>query len=111
MNGIDRERTHWFLRNILPHEPSLRAWLSRRPATGIDTDDIIQESYTILAELEHVDTIRFPRAYLFQVARSVITRHVRRARIVPIHAADELEWLEYPDDAATPEQVAIDRDE
>lgn len=111
MSGIDRERTRWFLRYVLPHEPALRGWLSRRGLPGIDADDVIQEAYTILAELETVDTIVYPRAYLFQVARSVITRHIRRARIVPIHAVEDLERLDHPDDAASPEQLAIDRDE
>ncbi|MBO9710298.1 MAG: RNA polymerase sigma factor [Caulobacter sp.] len=111
MIGADRQRTLWFLRNILPHESALRGWLSRSAPQGVDPDDIIQEAYTILAELETVETIRFPRAYLFQVARSVITRHVRRARIVSIHAVDDLDRLEHPDEAATPEQLAIDRDE
>ncbi|MDB5455787.1 MAG: polymerase subunit sigma-24 [Caulobacter sp.] len=108
MSSADRQRTRWFLRNILPHEPALRGWLSRSALSGIDPDDVIQEAYTILAELEAVDTILYPRAYLFQVARSVITRHVRRARIVPIHAVDDFEQL---DDAASPEQQVIDRDE
>jgi RNA polymerase sigma-70 factor (ECF subfamily) len=111
VNGSDRERARWLLRSVLPHEPALRGWLSRRPLPGLDADDIIQEAYTILAELETVDTIYYPRAYLFQVARSVITRHVRRTRIVPIHAVDDLERFDPPDDAASPEQHAIDRDE
>ena len=111
MSGVDRRRTQWFLRNILPHEPALRGWLSRSALPGIDPGDVIQEAYTILAELESVDAIRHPRAYLFQVARSVIMRHVRRARIVPIHTVDDLERLEHVDDAASPEQHAIDRDE
>ncbi len=111
MSGADRQRTRWFLRNILPHESALRGWLSRNTLQGIDVDDIIQEAYTILAELESVETIRYPRAYLFQVARSVIVRHVRRARIVPIHTVDDIERLEHADDVASPEQYAIDRDE
>lgn len=111
MSAADRERTRWFLRTILPHEPALRGWLSRAAPVGVDPDDVIQESYTILAELETVDAIRHPRAYLFQVARSVIMRHVRRARIVPIHTVDDLERLEQPENAASPEQYAIDRDE
>ncbi len=65
MSSIDRERTRWFLRNVLPHEPALRGWLTRNPVSGIDADDIIQESYSILAEMEAVDMIRYPRAYLF----------------------------------------------
>jgi RNA polymerase sigma factor (sigma-70 family) len=111
MSGADRQRTRWFLRNILPHEPALRGWLSRSTPQGVDPDDVVQEAYTILAELESVDGIRHPRAYLFQVARSVIMRHVRRARIVPIHTVEDLERLEHFDDAASPEQHTIDRDE
>lgn len=111
MSAADRERTRWFLRNVLPHEAALRGWLSRAAPPGVDPDDVIQESYTILAELEAVDAIRHPRAYLFQVARSVIMRHVRRARIVSIHTVDDLERLEQAEDAASPEQQAIDRDE
>jgi RNA polymerase sigma factor (sigma-70 family) len=111
MDSTDRERARWLLRNILPHEPALRGWLSRRTLPGLDADDIIQEAYSILAELESVEAIHFPRAYLFQVARSVITRHIRRTRIVPIHAVEDLDRIEMPDNAASPEQVAIDRDE
>jgi RNA polymerase sigma-70 factor (ECF subfamily) len=111
MSGADRARTQWFLRHILPHEPALRGWLSRNTLPGLDAGDVIQEAYTILAELESVDGIRSPRAYLFQVARSVIVRHVRRARIVPIHTVDDLDRFDHPDDAVSPEQQAIDRDE
>ena len=111
MRALDRERTRWFLRNILPHEPALRAWLTRRHPLGLEVEDIIQEAYAILADLESVDGIAYPRAYLFQVARSVITRHIRRARVVSIHAVEDVAQLEHADERPTPEQVAIDRDE
>lgn len=111
MRAIDRERTRWFLRNILPHEQALRNWLARRQPLGLDLDDIIQESYAILADLETVEDIRFPRAYLFQVARSVITRHVRRARVVSIRTMDDLADFDPADDYPSPERIAIDRDQ
>ena len=111
MHALDRERTRWFLRNILPHEPALRSWLMRRYPLGLEVDDIIQEAYAILADLERVDGIVYPRAYLFQVARSVITKHVRRARVISIHAVEDVAQLEHADDRPSPEQVAIDRDE
>lgn len=111
MHAIDRDRTRWFLRNILPHEQALRTWLTRRQPMGLDVDDIIQEAYAILANLETVEEIRFPRAYLFQVARSVITRHVRRARVVSIRTMDDLSELEHADDRPSPECIAIDRDQ
>lgn len=111
MRALDRERTRWFLRNILPHEPALRAWLTRRHPLGLEVEDIIQEAYAILADLESVEGIAYPRAYLFQVARSVITKYIRRARVVSIHAVDDVAQLEHADERPSPEQVAIDRDE
>jgi len=111
MSGFDQERTRWFLRNVLPHEPELRAWLSRLTIAGLEPDDVIQHAYTIFAEMERFDTISYPRAYLFQVARSLISRHIRRARIVPLRAIDDIERFDFPDDAPSPEQYAVDRDE
>jgi RNA polymerase sigma-70 factor (ECF subfamily) len=111
VDRIDKERTRWFAQCILPHEPALRRWLARHTIAGIETDDVIQETYSIFAQLEQVDTIRFPRAYLFQVARSVIARHVRRARIVSIQAVGDLERLQHADDTPGPEQCAIAQDE
>ena len=60
MRTLDRERTRWFLRNILPHEPSLRAWLTRRHPLGLEVEDIIQEAYAILADLDGLDGIVYP---------------------------------------------------
>jgi len=107
----DSGRTRWFVRHILPHEPALRAWLGRRHGAGFDVDDIIQESYALLAERTRLDDILNPRAYLFQVAQSLVIRNLRRARIVPIQAMEDFGHVEFADAAATPEESAIDRDE
>lgn len=112
MFRIDEERTRWFLSHILPHEPALRGWLGRRRSAAIiEVDDVIQETYTVLAARESVADIHYPRAYLFQIAHSVVVRHVRRARIVSIQAVDDLEGFDPADEAASPEQTIIDRDE
>lgn len=111
MYTFDEEKTRWFMASILPHEPALRSWLSRKRGAGIDVDDVIQEAYTVLAAREDVGDIRHPRAYLFQIAQSIIVRHIRRARVVSIQAADDLDGFDHPDDAASPEQRTIDRDE
>ncbi|MFC5345247.1 RNA polymerase sigma factor [Brevundimonas staleyi] len=89
----------------------MRAWLGRKRSSGIDVDDVVQEAYTVLAARDTVADIRHPRAYLFQVAHSIVVRHVRRARVVPIQAADDLEGFDPADDAASPEQVVMDRDD
>jgi RNA polymerase sigma-70 factor (ECF subfamily) len=111
MPAITPERSRWFARNILPHEHVLRGWLNRRLAPGLDADDVIQEAYTILVSKESVEDIQNPKAYLFQVAYSLLVRHVQRSRIVSIRAVADLERLDLAAEMASPEQVLIDRDE
>ncbi|WP_374390631.1 hypothetical protein [Brevundimonas sp.] len=55
MFTFDEAKTRWFMRSVLPHEPALRSWLSRKRSTGIDVDDVIQETYTVLAAREVID--------------------------------------------------------
>jgi RNA polymerase sigma factor (sigma-70 family) len=108
----DVARARWFMHHILPHEAALRGWLSRRRApAAFDIDDIVQESYAVLAERERLDDILNPRAYLFQVAHSLVVRNIRRARIVPILAVEDLGLPDPADEAATPEQSAIAHDD
>lgn len=111
MTLATHERAIWLARNALPHEPALRAWLSRRPLAGLEVDDIVQETYAILAALDSVDHILNSRTYMFEVAKSVVLRSLRRSRIVAFEALAEAEGMEPPSDEPSPETVAADRQE
>jgi len=63
-----------------------------------------------LLERERLDDITNPRAYLFQVAHSLMVRGIRRARIVPLLAIEEMAIADFADEAATPEEAAIGQD-
>jgi RNA polymerase sigma factor (sigma-70 family) len=76
-----RERTAWISRHILPHEPALRAWLRRRLNRELEIDDVVQETYAVLADLAAVDHIREPRAYAFQTALSVLLQQAQGANL------------------------------
>ncbi len=107
----DRSRTAWFAQHILPHEPGLRRWLARRcTSPGLDVEDLLQESYALLAARPRVDDIENPRAYLYQTAHSLVLRDIRRARIVPILAIEDLGPVEFAGDTASPERVAETRE-
>nr|WP_284732246.1 sigma-70 family RNA polymerase sigma factor [Sphingobium nicotianae] len=94
----------------MPHEPALRAQLHRwRVPDGLDADDIIQEAYAKLATLEDVEAIRNPKAYFYQIARSVILMHVRRARVVSIQAVEQIEQLAIASDEPGPDIQISDR--
>lgn len=107
---VSNDRALWLSRNILPHESALRAQLSRwRVPHDLDVDDIIQETYAKLATLQDVESIRYPKAYFFQAARSIILMHVRRSRVVSIQAVEQLDQLGIASDEPGPEVQTSDR--
>jgi RNA polymerase sigma-70 factor (ECF subfamily) len=77
----------------------------------LEVDDVIQETYTILAERESVEEILNPKAYTFQTAYSVIINHLRRSRIVSIRTAADVEDLGVMIDEPSLERQIADRDE
>jgi RNA polymerase sigma factor (sigma-70 family) len=111
MTELTDDRALWLARNVLPHEGVLRAWLSRGGAGGLDIDDVVQETYAALASRETVADIRNPSAYCFQIARSVVLMHVRRARVVTIRAVEDLDRLGAASDEPSPERQLSDREE
>lgn len=108
MIAISDERARWLAEHVLPCEPGLRAWLSRRRVISLDVDDIVQEAYALIAELPSVAHICNPRTYLYTVARSVVLQHVRRMRIVSIEAMAEVDQLGLYSEQPTPEDALSD---
>lgn len=106
MNAVTPERARWLASHVLPHEAGLRMRLARLVRAQVDVDDVVQETYAILAALDDTSQIRQPRAYLFSVARSVILQQVRRARIVSIEAVAEVERLDIEHDELSPDRHA-----
>lgn len=111
MRLVSDERAIWLARHILPAEPALRAWLARRPRMGLEIDDIVQDTYAILAGLEQVDHIRDPRIYAFQVAKTVILQALRRRQVVSFEVLAEADSLALPNGEPTPEDCLAARQE
>jgi len=88
MTSVTDDRGLWLGQYILPHEPALRSWLSRRRVGDLDVDDIIQETYARLITKPTVHDIRDPKSYFFQVARSVIATSLRGVKVVTILVSD-----------------------
>lgn len=105
MPAISHQRAHWLARYILPLEPQLRAWLVRAVPGGLQPDDVIQEAYAKLAVLPSVLDIQQPKAYLFQVARRVISEHIRRAHVIPIETMAELACMPAEQEGRSPERI------
>ena len=111
MSALSAGRALWLAEQVLPCEPALREWLRRRLPARHDVDDVIQETYAILAGLEDVSHVRQPRAYLYTVAQSVVLQQVRRAQVVSIEAVADIEQVAGGGEQAGPERIASSRQE
>ena len=98
-------------REILPHERDLRMWLQRRLVDAADVEDIVQECYCRLAQLDDVAHVTMPRAYLFTMARNLAQRQRTRARVVRIEALAETADAQWESDQPSPERFAAARQE
>jgi RNA polymerase sigma factor (sigma-70 family) len=72
----------WFLTEVQPHRPALRAWLLARFPTLPDVDDLVQESFARVLRARDTTAIRSTRALLFTTARNLALDAVRRQRVV-----------------------------
>ena len=102
-----RRMAAWVTEHVIPHERAVRVWLARH-ASHEDVDELIQESYSRLAALDSVDHIDRPDAYFFSIARNLLVRRLRRARIVPIEAIAEIDAFQ-DDIRPSPEREAGSR--
>lgn len=114
MNRSDIPRdsaVRWLAREILPHEADVRRWLNHSLATRGEADDVIQEAYCRLADVEAPERITSPRAYFFQTARSIVFEQMRRQRIVRFETMTEIDALNIEWDEPSPERIASGRKE
>jgi RNA polymerase sigma factor (sigma-70 family) len=74
-------------------------------------DDVIQECYAKLAELPSENQITYPKAYLYQVAKSLISEHIRHSAVIPIEALVEATQVSMLEEDFTPERIVSGRQE
>lgn len=98
-------RKRWIATHILPFETQARRWLTRhvRTLTSADTDDLIQEAYTRIWNVDF-DRIKTPVTYLFVTLRNLLIERSRHSRIVPMERMGEIDQLNIPTDELVPER-------
>jgi len=81
------EQARWFSEQVQPHEPALRAYLSKRFPALPDHDDLVQETYVRTLRAHQGGRVPCARAFLFTTARNAAIDLFRRRRG---HAHEEL---------------------
>ena len=91
------EQARWFVDEVLPHEPRLRAWLRARFSSLGDIDDVVQDSFTRLLHAQASGPIANPKAFLFVTARNLALnrlRHLGYERPAGLAETDSLSVLD-----------------
>ncbi|MNH83952.1 putative RNA polymerase sigma factor FecI [compost metagenome] len=99
----------WLALEILPHEAEARDWIRAAAIGPEEEDDLIQEVYCRLLEVEDVSRIGSPRAFLFQTVRAAIQDHLRQTPVVRIDISNLMDKLIAPEALNSPEMIAHDR--
>ena len=94
-------REQWFMEEILPHEPRLRAWLQKR-FPDLEEDDIVQESFRKVLNAHLSGPIVNPPAYLFVTARNLALNSIRHLRYEKPPNVKELDLELIVDDLKNP---------
>lgn len=101
---MDKALNTWFASEILVHEAALVRYLRRTWPNSQEIPDLRQEIYVRVYEAAKESRPTFPKSFLFTTARHLITDRVRRARVVSIEAAGDLEDLNVLVDNVSPER-------
>lgn len=84
------ETALWYLTEVQPHRPALRAWLLARFPSLPDVDDLVQESLTRMVGARQRGVIHSVRALLFTTARNLAYDVVRRQNVLSFEPITEV---------------------
>ncbi len=101
----------WFVREILPLESFLMAYLRRNWKNESELADLRQEIYIRVFDASRERIPDDAKRYLTVTARNFLIDLIKHKQIVPIETVADLDALEIPADTAGPDRVAAARDE
>lgn len=90
--------------------PEMRGWLMQHVRDPDAADDVLQEMWLRLASLNSAEHIGNVRAYLYQVARSVLADRARRDKVRKVQYHKELDEADHPVDELDPERIVTGRE-
>ncbi len=96
---------------MLPHEAALRAWLHAQFPVLTDIDDLVQETYVRILQVQDRAAIRTPKAFLFATARNLALDHTRRRKVVMFETINGSPETSLCDDRCSAADTAAHRQE
>lgn len=87
------EQTRWFVEELQPNEPALRAYLQRKYPTLGDVDDFVQDSFLKALLAHKAGRLTSARGFLFHVARNAVVSFFRRQKFISPVPLNDLSLL------------------
>lgn len=101
----------WFVREVLPLEAALAQYFRHNWRDAAGVADFLQDVYLRAYEAAAKGIPGSTRSFVFTIAHNLLVDRVRRAKVIPLEAVENLESLSVPADAPGPEAHAVARDE
>jgi|SRR6185312_10518311 len=101
----------WFVREVLPLEAVLTAFLQHNWRNAAEIADLRQDVYERVCEAAYRQIPDNAKQFVFRIARNLLINRVRREQVVPIEAVADLDLLDVAIETPGPDRTAIARDE
>lgn len=105
------ERDAWFVREVLPLEAALTRYFRHNWRETVGIADFLQDVYLRVYEAAAQDFPKSTRAFVFATAHNLLVDRIRREKVIPLEAVENLEALNIPTESPGPEAQAVARDE
>lgn len=106
---MNQDIINWLTAHLLPFEAEFRMRLRRVCTSAADVDDVIQEVYCKVMQMDDITHVKDPRGYFVQIAKNLITDRLRRDAVVNIDVMANLGELDIQDDMPGPERIVFGR--
>jgi RNA polymerase sigma factor (sigma-70 family) len=101
----------WFIREVLPLEPTLMHFLHQNWRNRHDIEDMRQDIYARILEAATIEIPEKAKPFVLTTARNYLINRVLRERIVPIDTVADLDALGVATETPGPDRSVIARDE
>lgn len=101
----------WFVREVLPLEAVLRGYLRNNRQNSADIADLLQDIYMRVYETARKDLPVSTKSLVFTTAHNLLVDRMRRAKVVPLSAVENIEALGVAAETPGPDETAIAREE
>lgn len=107
--SVKSNRPNSILNAFVEHKKLLAAYIARRIIRTEDIDDVIQEAFVQLCEAGERDHVISPKAYLFAVARNILSKQYAQQSKYRLEQLDEASLSGLHSDQDRPDVILYEK--